>query len=90
MTTRYDLVQPTQGKDGNTYWTNIGSAFPNKNGEGFSLIFTALPMPGPDGCRIQMRVPKPRDDKPAPRQAARGGSAARIVEDDIPFAAEWR
>ena len=42
------------GKQPKTFWTNIGSAWPHKNGEGFSIELTALPLNG----RIVLLSPK--------------------------------
>lgn len=88
---RYDLIVAREGREGKTYWTKIGSAFPAKSGEGFSLSFDALPMPGKDGgCWVQMRVPQERTDaRPAPSRA-RPEIASRqpLIDDDgdsIPF-----
>ena len=38
-------------------WTEIGAAWPNKDGNGFSLSCTAIPLEG----RIVMRKAKPRE-----------------------------
>lgn len=94
---RYDLIIAREGKDGRSYWTKIGSGFPARSGEGFSLSFDALPMPGKDGgCWVQMRVPQERNSAPeAPR--ARTVTSGRPIpfneaaahpslhDDDIPF-----
>ena len=90
---RYDLIVGRESND-KTYWTKIGSAWPAKNGGGFSLTFDALPLPGKDGqARVLMREPQVRDGEP-PRQAARGGGNAPMagadIDDSIPFSAEWR
>ena len=45
MADRYRLAVPRPGKDGKTYWTNIGVMFPMKGKDGFSIIFEALPIP---------------------------------------------
>ena len=91
MATRYDLIVGRENGE-RTYWTRIGSAWPAKNGGGFSLTFDALPLPGKDGqVRVLMREPQERD---ATRQApARGGGNAPLagaVDDEVPFAPEWR
>ena len=43
-----------------TTWTEIGAAWPNKDGNGFNLTFTALALPG---AQIVLRVPKAKDEK---------------------------
>ena len=88
MSTRYDLIVGRENGE-KTYWTKIGSAWPAKNGPGFSLTFDALPLPGKDGvCRVLMREPQERDAAPrqtgtAPRQQPR--TIAEDVGEDIPF-----
>ena len=42
-------------------WTPIGAAWPNKDGQGFSVICDAIPIHG----RIVMRVIQERADRPA-------------------------
>lgn len=89
MTQRYDLIVGREyGTEGKTAWTRIGSAWPAKNGGGFSLTFDALPLPGKDGaCRVLMREPQARNDVSS--RASRPGHApltsADIGGDDIPF-----
>jgi hypothetical protein len=90
---RMDVLQPRKGKDDKTYYTKIGVAFPTKDGTGYMISFEALPMPGPDGCRVLMMPPREQDAPPRasggraePSRAARVGHDA----DEIPFAAEWR
>jgi hypothetical protein len=48
-----------EGEDAN--WTNIGAAWPNKDGKGFVLTFAALPIDG----RVVMRVFEPKADTKA-------------------------
>tara|TARA_R110002050_G_scaffold200943_3_gene336003 strand:+ start:2743 stop:2955 length:213 start_codon:yes stop_codon:yes gene_type:complete len=45
MADRYELKTPRQGKDGKTWWTKIGVAFPMKDKDGFNVTFEALPIP---------------------------------------------
>lgn len=85
MTTRYDACTGRKDKNGKTYWTKIGAAFPAKEGkEGFNIVLDALPMPNADGqAWISLFVPKPRDGQaqtPANDQGARDD-----MNDDIPF-----
>lgn len=93
-------------RDGNkkTAFTKIGVAFATKNG-GWSLSLEALPLPtmGERGLetRILLMVPKPREDRPSQRQErstsydrddarTQGGSIGRDLDDEIPFAPEFR
>jgi hypothetical protein len=34
------------GNEGKAVWTEIGAAWANKDGEGFNLVFNALPLQG--------------------------------------------
>jgi hypothetical protein len=65
---RYDVITGREGKDGKTYWKNIGSMFPNDKG-GFSIVLDALPVTG----RCVAVEPRPRDG------ATDGGGNASIA-----------
>jgi hypothetical protein len=82
MTTRYDACTGRKDKNGKTYWTKIGAAFPAKEGkEGFNIVLDALPMPNAEGqAWISLFVPKPKDDA---RQAS--PPADDMDGDAIPF-----
>ena len=58
-------------RDGKTYWTRIGTMFPMKGKDGFSLVFDALPTPELRDGKIEVRVvafpPKEDNREPAPR-----------------------
>ena len=43
-------------------WTEIGAAWPNKDGKGFTLKYAALPLPG---AEIVLREPKAKEDEAA-------------------------
>jgi hypothetical protein len=104
MTNRYDLLTSRKDREGKTRYTKIGTMFPAREGEGFSLKLDALPLPNDKGeVWVSAFVPRPREDAPQPREQA--GSFARNVddprtmqrqgsgasrEDDIPFSAECR
>ena len=57
MTKQPSPLQPThrlylvKGDDTNPRWTEIGAAWANRDGQGFSLTFDAIPL----GGRIVMR-----------------------------------
>ncbi|MCK1281775.1 hypothetical protein IVB46_41830 [Bradyrhizobium sp. 61] len=44
-------IYQVRGEKEKSFWTRIGSAWPNKNGNGFQLMFDAFPLNG----RIQLR-----------------------------------
>jgi hypothetical protein len=64
MSQRYDLLVARE-KDGRSYFTKIGVMFPNRSGEGFTCFFEALPLPGPEGCKV---IVKPADSNDSQRQ----------------------
>lgn len=85
---RLDIMQPRTGGDGKTYWTKLGSAWPAKQGGGYSLTFEALPLQslndkGHLECRVLLREPLPPRDG-APRTSERA-PAADGLNDDVPF-----
>lgn len=75
---RLDAMTPRKRGE-KTFWTKIGSAFPNKNGPGYQIVLDALPLPDAEGrCVINLFEPKPREDD---RGAA---PSARHSADDEP------
>jgi hypothetical protein len=50
---------------GKTWWTKIGVAFENRGGDGFMLLFEALPIPNKNNeVRVVMKQPNDsRDDR---------------------------
>ena len=45
-------------RDGKSSWTEIGVAFPHKDGNGFSFKLTAMPVPGGD-FMLRRDTPRP-------------------------------
>jgi len=97
MSERMDAVTARRYKDrdGNpkTAWTRVGSAWPTSNG--WSITFDALPIPalndkGEMECRVLLMPPREDNRAPAPRSGARAPAASAGIDDDIPFAPEWR
>ena len=97
MADRYDALHVRES-DGKAYFTKIGAMFPNRNGEGFTLVLDAIGAPADGQYRILLKVPQPRDDRErsanGDRQQAqqRGGQAggftggpADDIGDEIPF-----
>jgi len=59
----YNAFTTREYKEGGakkTFWVQIGSVFPHKNGKGFDVILDALPIDG----RIVLLEPKTDDKKP--------------------------
>lgn len=87
---RLDIMQPRTGSDGRTFWTKLGSAWPAKQGTGYSLTFEALPLPsinekGLLECRVLLREPLPARDAPAPRGNPRPAADDYDDAGDVPF-----
>jgi hypothetical protein len=82
LTDRYDVLiaRPYVDQHGEekASFTRIGTAWPMKERDGFSITLEALPIPtlkdGKLETRILMMPPKPREDsQQQPQQQARGG-----------------
>lgn len=88
---RMDVCTPRKGNDGKTRWLKIGAAFPAKSGNGWNLIFDALPLPDVEGrCAVSLFEPKPRDDHQGQQQGGYnpdqpGRGSTRDLDDQIPF-----
>ena len=88
MTQRYDVMTGRQYTDRNgdtkTAWTRIGTMFPNKSGDGFSITFDALPLPQMREGKLEVRAvcfpPKERDGA-----APQGGAPKDYLSDEVPF-----
>lgn len=77
---RYDLIVGEEGADGKTYWTNIGTMFPSKDGKDeFQIIFKALPLPRIYNGKVTVSVravpPKDRDESRPSGGSSRGTRA---------------
>lgn len=85
-TTQMDIIATREyEKNGEkkTAYTRIGTAFATKNGDGWQLLFDALPAHG----KALMMPPKPRDDTARQSKPAPSNYGAPSYEDDdtIPF-----
>ena len=78
MAERYDALTVRES-NGKSYFTKIGAAFPNKAGNGFTVMLDAVPASVDGQYRILLREPMPRDGQ-APRQ-----SAPVDLDDETPF-----
>ena len=80
MSKRMNIATPRKARDGKTFWTNIGTAWFNGNGQ-IQLVFDALPLTDSEGrCVANLFEPREKnggtttqrqaqpayDDKPAP------------------------
>lgn len=79
---RYDLLTARE-KDGRSYFTKVGVMFPNRNGDGFTILFEALPIPTAEGCKVIAKKAEPRDvqGRGQPRT-----SAGQQIDSDPDFA----
>lgn len=59
------VVEEREGKD--PFWTRIGSAWAHKDGDGFNLTLSALPING----RLVLRKPKVDEPEPEAKPAPR-------------------
>lgn len=86
MAERLDALTVRES-NGKSYWTKIGAAFPNKNGEGFIVRLDAMPASVDGQFSIHLRVPLPKDgERQQPRQQAQGGGGYRSdLDDDVPY-----
>lgn len=89
-------VREYQDRDGNTQkaYTNLGNAWAFKDKEGFTLKLDAVPAPQDGQYTILLVVPKQKDNQQGrPRQQSSQGRNANFsqdLDDDIPFAPEFR
>ena len=96
MSQRYEAIAARRYKDqqGNekTKFTNIGVAWPMRDKDSFTLRLDAIPAPQDGEYVILLMPPKPKDGDRQQRneQPSHGGGLARDIDDDIPFAPEWR
>ena len=93
MTKRYDVCSPRPRKDSDKpYWHRVGTAFENE--KGISIAFDSLPLPDKEGrVSVLLFEAKPKDGKPQvePQADAPRSSMKRdMMDDEIPFSAEFR
>jgi hypothetical protein len=79
MSKRMSIATPRKSKDGKTFWTNIGTAWFNDNGQ-IQLVFDALPLTDSEGrCVANLFEPRERDTA---RQPVR---QIDDLSDSVPF-----
>jgi hypothetical protein len=64
MSKPHNLCTARKGKDGKTYWTRIGTGWPDDKG-GFNITFEALPIPTYSqeyGLRVEAKLFPPKDE----------------------------
>lgn len=80
---RYDVLTVRE-KDGKSYFTKLGAMFPNRNGDGFTVMLDAVPASMDGQFRLIVKKPQPRDGGDQ-RQQSNAGSGSRDLDDDVPF-----
>jgi hypothetical protein len=71
----YSIV-PRRGQD--DYWLNIGVAFPHEDGQGFNIMFQALPLPTGNGeCKVVLRVYDQKEHEAEVEQRAKQATAKK-------------
>jgi hypothetical protein len=59
---RFDAIAGVPGKDKQkTYWTKIGSAFPSKSGNGYTLFLDYLPLHRSEDGRVVIILSEPKE-----------------------------
>lgn len=82
MSKRMTIASPRKGKDSKTFWTNIGTAWFNDNGQ-IQLVFDALPLPDAEGrCVANLFEPREKNSGTT-RQEAREN--LQYDEEGAPF-----
>ena len=59
-------VRPSTKPGGKAFWTRIGAAWANRNGEGFSVSLDLVPI---NGSEIVIRTPREGRDEGVPHEA---------------------
>lgn len=76
---RLDVLVSRQGKDGKSYFTKVGAAFPTKGG-GYSVVLDALPL---DGKLLLLPPREQRDSRSHREPEADGWGDAKEPSDDF-------
>ena len=92
MAKRYDVMAPRPGREeGKTFWHRVGTAWEGEKGIG--IEFDSLPVPDREG-KVKVRLFEPREKSqgagPAGVENETAPAARRSLDDDVPFAPEWR
>ncbi len=84
--TRLDAMSVRE-RDGKSYWSRVGVAFPAKQGPGWTLYLDSVPAPVDGQYKIMLMEPKPRDAVSREGAGSVGGGSPFPPDDrEIPFA----
>lgn len=82
MSKRMTIATPRKGKDGKTFWTNIGNAWFNDNGQ-IQLVFDALPLTDSEGrCVANLFEPREKQTNTAAGHQTR---QTADLDDGVPW-----
>lgn len=100
MADRYDAVAVRRYKDGQgnekSQFTTVGVAFPMRDKDGFTVRLNAVPAPTDGEFVILLMPPRQKEENRASGQSrgseaqGRNANFSRDLDDDIPFAPEFR
>jgi len=84
---RMDALCVREDKNGKSWFTKLGSAFPTRDGLGFTVLLDAVPAPTEGQYKIILTVPKPKDATAQNRSGGhpRDASYAPADDSDLPF-----
>jgi hypothetical protein len=60
-------VIPRKGQE--DFWLSLGAAFPHEDGQGFNILFQALPIPRDGECKVILRIYDPEANEEAVEDA---------------------
>lgn len=88
MANRYDVLTVSKylDRDGNekSFFTKIGTMFPNKNSVSFSMELVALPISDKEGkVRLYIKAPEQRDGDQGSRSSSKPAARHQSQDDDI-------
>lgn len=67
MIDRYDALTVREDKNGKAWFTKIGAAFANRNGNGYTIMLDAMPASADGQYKIMLREPQQRDGQQSQR-----------------------
>ena len=89
MVSRYDILTVRES-NGKSYFTKLGAMFPNKSGDGFSIVLDGVPASVDGQYRLIAKEPRETDggqrrqSADADRADARGRAGGRFDDDELP------
>jgi hypothetical protein len=84
---RYDVLTVREA-NGKSYFTKLGAMFPNRNGDGFTVMLDAIPAATDGQYKLIVKRPQERDQQRLqPRQQGNGRGYNPADDDmgDAPF-----